>query len=209
MQLVLVEDVTHLGRQGDVVEVKHGYGRNYLLPYGLAVVPDAHNLKRLDAYKITVKKAQEARIADLKVLAEQLARMPAFTMEANATEDGHLYGSIGPVEISKLLKSKNLNVEPAMVLMEHAIKEANILSRSAARPRPRHRLEDPGAGRRRHRAGRRNKDAKIIQDRGTENTEESQRKAKHKMITCLALLCDSSVFSVPLWLSSFWIDCYE
>ncbi len=128
MQLVLVEDVNHLGRQGDVVEVKHGYGRNYLLPYGLAVVPDAHNLKRLEAYKITVMKAREARIANIKVLAEQLARMPAFTMEANATEEGHLYGSIGPGEISKLLKSKNLNVEPNMVLMEHAIKEANILS---------------------------------------------------------------------------------
>lgn len=128
MQLVLVEDVTHLGKQGDLVEVKHGYGRNYLLPYGLAVVPDAHNLKRLEAYRITVKKALDARIADLKVLAEQLARMPAFTMEANATEEGHLYGSIGPVEVSKHLKSKNLNVEPAMVMMEHPIKEANILS---------------------------------------------------------------------------------
>jgi large subunit ribosomal protein L9 len=128
MQLVLVEDVTHLGKQGDVVEVKHGYGRNYLLPYGLAVVPDVHNMKRLDAYKIKVKKALDARIADLKVLGEQLSRMPAFTMEANATDDGHLYGSIGPVEISKHLKAKNLNVDPDMVKMEHPIKEANILS---------------------------------------------------------------------------------
>lgn len=128
MQLVLVEDVQHLGKQGDLVEVKHGYGRNYLLPYGLAVTPDPHNLKRLEAYKIKVKKALEARIADLKVLAEQLSRMPAFTMEANATEEGHLYGSIGPVEVSKHLKSKNLNVEPDMVKMEHPIKEANILS---------------------------------------------------------------------------------
>jgi large subunit ribosomal protein L9 len=128
MQLVLVEDVAHLGRQGDLVEVKHGYGRNYLLPYGLAVVPDPLNLKRLEDYKIKVKKALDARIADLKVLAGQLAHMPAFTMEANATEDGHLYGSIGPVEISKHLKAKNLLVEPDMVKMEHAIKEANILS---------------------------------------------------------------------------------
>jgi large subunit ribosomal protein L9 len=128
MQLVLVEDVPHLGKQGDLVEVKHGYGRNYLLPYGLAVTPDPHNLKRLEAYKITVQKAKDARIADLKVLAEQLTRMAAFTMEANATEEGHLYGSIGPVEVSKHLKAKNLAVEPDMVKMEHPIKEANILS---------------------------------------------------------------------------------
>lgn len=128
MQLVLVEDVPHLGRQGDLVEVKHGYGRNYLLPYGLAVVPDPHNLKRLEVYRIKVQKALDAKIADLKNLAEQLGRSAAFTLEANATEDGHLYGSIGPVEISKHLKSRNLAVEPDMVKMEHPIKEANIVA---------------------------------------------------------------------------------
>lgn len=128
MQLVLIEDVPHLGRQGDLVEVKPGYGRNYLLPYGLALIPDPHNLKRLEAYKIKVQKAKEARMADLKVLAEQLTRLAAVTIEANATEDGHLYGSIGPIEISKALKARNLQVEPEMVKMEHPIKEANILS---------------------------------------------------------------------------------
>ena len=48
MQLVLIEDVQHLGKQGDVVEVKPGYGRNYLLPNGLATIPTQHNLKLLD-----------------------------------------------------------------------------------------------------------------------------------------------------------------
>lgn len=128
MQLVLIEDVAHLGKQGDLVEVRPGYGRNYLLPQGLALVPDPHNLKRLEVYKIKVQKAREARIADLKVLAEQLSRLAAVTIEANATEEGHLYGSIGPVEVSKALKSKNLQVEPDMVRMDHPIKEANILS---------------------------------------------------------------------------------
>jgi len=128
MLLVLIEDVSHLGKQGDLVEVKPGYGRNYLLPNSLAVIPTAHNLKLLEAYKIKVNKAREARIADLKVLAEQLTRLPPVTIEANATEDGHLYGSIGPAEISKHLKGKNLMVEPAMVKLEHAIKEANTLT---------------------------------------------------------------------------------
>ncbi len=128
MQLVLIEDVTHLGKQGDLVEVKAGYGRNYLVPYGLAVIPDAHNLKRLEGYKIKVNKAREARVADLKVLAEQLARMGSFTIEANATDDDHLYGSIGAIEISKLLKGKNLGIEPTMVKLEHPIKEANTIS---------------------------------------------------------------------------------
>ncbi len=126
--IVLVDDMPHLGKQGEVVEVKPGYARNYLLPYGKAVLPTAENLKTLERYKIQVEKAREAKIADLKVLAEQLSRLPAVTIEANATEEGHLYGSIGPVEISKTLKGKNLKVEPDMVKLEAHIKEANTLT---------------------------------------------------------------------------------
>ncbi|MCZ2343884.1 MAG: 50S ribosomal protein L9 [Bacteroidales bacterium] len=126
--VVLVDDVAHVGKIGDLVEVKPGYARNYLIPYGLAMVPSPHNLKQLEQHKIKVQKARDARIADLKVLAEQLSRLPTLMIEANATEEGHLYGSIGPVEISKTLKGKNLLVEPDMVRLEHHIKEANILS---------------------------------------------------------------------------------
>lgn len=126
--IVLTEEVNYVGKQGDLVEVKPGYARNYLIPNGLAVIPTAHNLKLLEKYKIKVQKAREARIADLKVLAEQISRLTSLTIEANATEDGHLYGSIGPVEISKHLKGKNLIVEPDMVRLEHHIKEANTLT---------------------------------------------------------------------------------
>ena len=51
MQLVLTEDVQHLGKQGDVVEVRPGYGRNYLLPRGMATIPTEHNLRLLERYK--------------------------------------------------------------------------------------------------------------------------------------------------------------
>ncbi len=134
--VVLVNDLDHVGKQGDLVEVKPGYARNYLLPYGKAVVPTAENLRTLDQYKIKVQKAREARVADLKVLAEQLSRLPAVTIEANAHEQTNeqgvvhhlLYGSIGPHDISKTLKGKNLMVEPDMVKLEHPIKEANTLT---------------------------------------------------------------------------------
>ena len=126
--IVLVEDVEHLGKQGDLVEVKPGYARNYLLPGSLAVIPTPHNLKLLEKYKIKVQKARDARIADLKVLAEQLSRLTTLTIEANANEEGHLYGSIGPAEISKTLKGKNLMVEADMVKLETPIKEANTLT---------------------------------------------------------------------------------
>jgi large subunit ribosomal protein L9 len=126
--LVLVEDVPHVGKIGDQVAVKPGYARNFLIPNGKAVVPTPHDLKMLERHQIKVTKAREARLADLKVLAEQLSRLPSLTIESQANEDGHLYGSIGPNEISKTLKGKNLQVEPDMIKMEHHIKEANTLT---------------------------------------------------------------------------------
>jgi large subunit ribosomal protein L9 len=125
MQLVLTEDVPSLGRQGDLVEVKPGYGRNYLLPNGLATVPTEHNLRLLERYKQRVQQAREARIADLKVLAGQIERL-TVTIEANANEEGHLYGSVGAPEIAKALKGHNINVEPEMVRLEGPIKECAL-----------------------------------------------------------------------------------
>src|SRR6266511_162056 len=106
MQLVLTEDVPNLGKQGELVEVKSGYGRNYLLPRGMATDPSAHNLRLLERYKRRVQQAREARVADLRVLAEQITRT-TVTIEANANEEGHLYGSVGPAEISQALRGKN------------------------------------------------------------------------------------------------------
>jgi large subunit ribosomal protein L9 len=125
MQLVLTEDVPHLGKQGELVEVKPGYGRNYLLPHGLATIPTEHNLRLLERYKQRVQQAREARIADLRVLAEQIQRV-TVTIEANANEEGHLYGSVGAPEISKALKTQNLNVDPEAVRLEGPIKECAL-----------------------------------------------------------------------------------
>lgn len=125
-KLVLTEDVQHLGKQGDVVEVRPGYARNYLLPRGLATIPTEHNLRLLDRYKIRVRQAREARVADLKSLAEQIAKLPGITIEANATEEGHLYGSVGTQDIVKGLKGKNILIDPDMVRMEGSIKETGL-----------------------------------------------------------------------------------
>ena len=126
MQLVLTEDVANLGKQGEVVEVKAGYGRNYLVPRGLATVPTPHNLRLLERFKIRVKQAREARVADLKALAEQIQKMAGITIEVNANDEGHLYGSVGAPEVSKGLKAKGLLVEADMVRLEGAIKETGL-----------------------------------------------------------------------------------
>ena len=126
LKLVLTEDVTYLGKQGDLVEVRPGYGRNYLLPRGLATIPTPHNLQLLERFKIRVRQAREARIADLKALAEQITKMDGITVEAQANDEGHLYGSVGPAEISKAMRGKNLPVDIDMVRMASHIKEVGL-----------------------------------------------------------------------------------
>ena len=127
MKLVLTEDVQHLGKQGDVVEVKPGYGRNYLVPRGMGVIPSDHNLRLLERHKIRVQQALEAKIADLRNLAEQIQRVEAIKIESNANDEGHLYGSVGAPEIAKGLRAKGLMVEPEMVKMEGgSIKEIGL-----------------------------------------------------------------------------------
>src|SRR5579872_2317515 len=126
MQLVLTEDVPHLGKQGDVVEVKAGYGRNYLVPRGMATIPTPHNLRLLERYKIRVRQARDARIADLRAMAEQILKMPGITIEANANPEGHLYGSVAAPEIVKALRGKAFQIEQDMIKLEGPIKETGL-----------------------------------------------------------------------------------
>lgn len=122
IQLLLIDDVEHLGKMGEVVEVKPGYARNYLLPRGHATFVTPHMMKRLELHKIKVQKMREARLADLRALCDQVSRV-TVTIEANANEQGHLFGSVGPVEISKALKAMRLNVEPEAIRLDGQIKE--------------------------------------------------------------------------------------
>ena len=91
----------------------------------LATVPTEHNMRLLERYKIRVHQAREAKIADLKVLAEQIQRV-SVTIEANANDEGHLYGSVGPAEVSKALRGRNLPVDTEMVKMDGPIKELGL-----------------------------------------------------------------------------------
>jgi large subunit ribosomal protein L9 len=120
-----VEDVAHLGKAGDVVEVKQGYGRNYLMPRGLATFVNPHNMKLLELHKIKVQKIREAKLADLRAMAEQLQRI-SITIQSNANEEGHLYGSVGAPEIVAALKAQNLAIDQDAVKLEGVIKELGL-----------------------------------------------------------------------------------
>ncbi|MFN6052169.1 MAG: 50S ribosomal protein L9, partial [Planctomycetia bacterium] len=80
--LVLTRDVEHVGKQGELVEVKPGYGRNYLLPRGLATIPTEHNIRLLERFKVRLQQARDARMADLKAMAEQIVRLGGVNIES-------------------------------------------------------------------------------------------------------------------------------
>src|SRR5262249_57798776 len=113
-------------KRRDPVEVKSCYARSCRAPQGRATGPTQHNLRLLDLHKKRGHQAREAKLADLKVMAEQIARVPQLTIEANANEEGHLYGSVGEADISKTLKGKNLKVEPEMAKLPGIIKQCGL-----------------------------------------------------------------------------------
>lgn len=125
-QVLLLEDVIHVGKQGQIVEVKAGYARNFLIPNGFAIIPSEHNIKRLEKFKVKVEQLRESRIADLRSVADQILRTKSITIEANANDAGDLFGSVGPQEICRALRGKNLLVEPEMVNLPEHLKHCGI-----------------------------------------------------------------------------------
>jgi large subunit ribosomal protein L9 len=125
MRLLLIEDVPHLGKQGDIVEVKPGYGRNYLVPYGLATDVTPETLARIEKHKANIEAVRIARLNDLKMLAKKLEKH-SLTIEANANEENHLYGSVTAVDIAKALHKDELPIDEAAIRLEGPIKELGL-----------------------------------------------------------------------------------
>ena len=122
IELLLVHTVEHLGKQGDVVEVKRGYASNYLLPQGLATVATEHHKRMVEKHRAKLEEIAQERLAGL--LAE-LVRT-SVTIEANANDEGHLYGSVGSTEIARSLKQQDLSVTPDQIVLQGPLKEVGL-----------------------------------------------------------------------------------
>lgn len=125
MRLMLTENVEHLGKQGEVVEVRAGYGRNYLLPYGLATYVTAETQRRIEKYRAKLEAIRIARVAELKMLARELEKI-SVTIEANATEEGHLYGSVTAHDIATAIGKEKQTIDESCIRLEGAIKELGM-----------------------------------------------------------------------------------
>lgn len=125
-KLLLIEDVEDLGRSGDIVSVKEGYARNFLLPRGVAVIADKNAIRRQAA----LKEARLLKAIEDKKEAEVLAkRFDGLNITAIVKVDpeGHMYGSVTAAEIVKLIEDEHkIALEKRYVQLKHPIKELGV-----------------------------------------------------------------------------------
>ncbi|QDT39432.1 50S ribosomal protein L9 [Stratiformator vulcanicus] len=125
VEVLLTEDVANLGNAGDIVRVKPGFARNFLLPQGLATVATEQNKKMVEVHRVRLEEAEKDRIKSIRTQADAISKY-SVTLEANANEEGHLYGSIVAVDISKALKQANFPVEPDHIKLDGPLRELGM-----------------------------------------------------------------------------------
>ncbi len=127
IQLLLVQNVEHLGKPGDIVEVKAGYANNYLLPEGLATIATDHHKRMVEKHRAKLQAIENARLASYREIANALARQ-SVTIEANANDEGHLYGSVVAQDIAQALKEVNFSIAPDQIRLEGPLKELGLFT---------------------------------------------------------------------------------
>jgi len=116
MKIVLLENLRNLGNIGQIIDVKRGYARNFLIPQKKALFASEKNIKEVEKIKTDLNKKDLEKKKVAKEISEKL-KNKVFTIKKLVTEKGELYGSVNPTEISKFLK-ENENVELSSSLIQ-------------------------------------------------------------------------------------------
>lgn len=116
MEVILLEKIRKLGALGDKVQVRPGYGRNYLIPNKKAVRATQANIEKFKSLRAEFEKAADQRFNEARARAEKLSGM-TVTISAKASEEGKLYGSVGTREIAEAFTAKGVAVEKREVLL--------------------------------------------------------------------------------------------
>jgi large subunit ribosomal protein L9 len=121
MKVILKESVENLGTVGDVVSVKDGYARNFLVPRGLAMLADPRNVKALEHQKKALEKKRLREVSKAEELAAALAGT-RLVFRRKASEQEQLFGSVTHLDIEEALTQKGFSVSRKQVAMDHPIK---------------------------------------------------------------------------------------
>lgn len=121
VELLLLEDVRKLGHVGDVVKVRPGYARNFLLPQRLATAPTEENIKAIEDKKRAAAADRARKLKEFQAVAVQMKDV-SVTIEAAANAEGTLYGSVGPKEIAAALQALGHAVDAKHIIMDAPIR---------------------------------------------------------------------------------------
>jgi large subunit ribosomal protein L9 len=121
MQIILLQDISNLGKAGELVTVKPGYGRNYLLPEGLAVSASARNVTRLEHERKVIEKRVAKERANAQSIADRLNGM-TLQFERKVGDDDKLFGSVSNRDIADQLKKAGMDVDHRKIDLEHPVK---------------------------------------------------------------------------------------
>ncbi len=125
IELLLIHNVENLGSPGDVVEVRPGYAKNYLIPHGLAAIATDHHKRMVEKHRVRLEVIEQSKLAGLKSLAAKITQQ-SVTIEANANDDGHLYGSVGAPEIVAALKKNDISFTEDQIRLAGPLKELGL-----------------------------------------------------------------------------------
>ena len=115
MKVILLENVKRIGSIGEVIEVKRGYARNFLIANKKALYASKENINEVEKIKTELSKKDDEKKKDAKKIAEKINKKE-YTVKKLSTENNELYGSVKPTEISKLIfDTNNLDIKPSMI----------------------------------------------------------------------------------------------
>ena len=117
MQVILVQDVANLGYKNDIVKVKDGYGRNYLIPNKLAIIANESNVKQLNENLKQQAKKMAQQLADAQALAEKLAAT-VINVAVKANEDGKIFGTVTTAQIADALAAQGFDIGRKIITIE-------------------------------------------------------------------------------------------
>lgn len=124
-EIILQQDIENLGEAGEVVDVKPGYARNYLLPRGLAIPATEGNVKRIEQERRRLHRARTRERDQAEELSQQLAdRSVSFSVRAG--EEGRLFGSVTSTDIAERLAEEGIAVDRRLIRLEEPIKELGV-----------------------------------------------------------------------------------
>lgn len=123
MEVILKEDVANVGKIGELVRVRDGYARNYLLPRGLVLLANKKNLKTFEHHKKVVADQKQKITREAQSVGQSI-RAVSLTIRMRVGEEGKLFGSVTNIQIEKALKAQGLIVDRRKIQLEEPIKVA-------------------------------------------------------------------------------------